>query len=62
MAGPEFPTGSNGASIQFSPDGTQLLITYRFDQSTWLVPVTGGEGHRVSWNFADDADWQRLAP
>lgn len=62
VAGPEFPTGSNGASIQFSPDGTQLLITYRFDQSTWLVPVTGGEGHRVSWNFADDADWQRLAP
>jgi hypothetical protein len=62
VAGPAFPTGSGGTVMQFSPDGTQLLIVYRFDNSTWLVPVTGGDGRKVSWNFAEDASWQRQAP
>jgi hypothetical protein len=62
LVGPAFPTGANGAAIRFSPDGTTLLVTYRFDGSTWLLPVSGAEGRQVSWVPNEDIDWQRLAP
>jgi Tol biopolymer transport system component len=62
IVGPEFPTGTNGAAIRFSPDGQSLLVTYRFDNSSWLLPVSGAAGRQVSWTEAEDMDWQRLAP
>jgi dipeptidyl aminopeptidase/acylaminoacyl peptidase len=60
VVGPEFPTGSGGAVIRFSPDGRSLLLTYRFNQQTWLVPISGGAGRQVSWLVTEDAEWQRL--
>jgi len=62
LVGPEFPTGTNGTAIRFSPDGQSLLVTYRFDNSTWLLPVNGFPGRKVSWSPTEDIDWQRLAP
>jgi len=62
LVGPAFPTSANGAAIRFSPDGTSLLVTYRFDGSTWLLPVSGAQGRQVSWVPNEDIDWQRLAP
>ena len=62
IVGPAFPTGSGGAAMHFSPDGTSLLATYRSDQTTWLLPVSGGEGHQVPWVAGEEVDWQRLAP
>jgi dipeptidyl aminopeptidase/acylaminoacyl peptidase len=61
LVGPAFPTGSGGAAIRFSPDGTSLLATYHVNQKTWLLPVSGGDGKHVPW-VAGDVDWQRLAP
>ncbi|HTK43848.1 MAG TPA: hypothetical protein VL749_00655 [Patescibacteria group bacterium] len=62
IVGPEFPTGSGGAVIRFSPDATSLLVTYRFNNQTWLLPTSGGMGQRVTWATNDQIDWQRLAP
>jgi Tol biopolymer transport system component len=62
VTGPLFPTGQNGAAIRFSPDGKSLLVTYRHNGQTWLLPVDGGPGHQVSWSPGEDVDWQRLAP
>ena len=44
----------------FSPDGTQLLITYD-DGSAWLYAVPGGQGSKVDWTGVVDTSWQRLA-
>ena len=62
LVGPTFPTGTNGAAIRFSPDGTSLLVTYRFNNTTWLLPVAGGEGRKVPWAVTEEMDWQRLGP
>jgi hypothetical protein len=62
LAGPRMGTGTGGAIIRFSPDGTSLLVTYRDDNSTWLLPATGGEGRQVDWSADEDFSWQRLAP
>jgi sugar lactone lactonase YvrE len=62
LVGPAFPTSANGAAIRFSPDGASLLVTYRFNNETWLLPVSGAEGRRVPWALTEDLDWQRLAP
>ena len=62
VVGPAFPTGTNGAAIRFSPDGQSLLVTYRHNNTTWLLPVAGGEGRQVTWAAGEDIDWQRRAP
>ena len=62
IVGPAFPTGTSGAMIRFSPDGQSLLVTYRFNDQTWLLPVSGGAGKQVPWPNGDQIDWQRLAP
>jgi hypothetical protein len=62
LIGPAFPTGENGAAIRWSPDGTSILATYRFNNETWLLPVSGEPGRKVSWATSEDMDWQRLAP
>jgi dipeptidyl aminopeptidase/acylaminoacyl peptidase len=61
IVGPTFPTGENGALIRFSPDGASLLVSYRFNDQTWLLPVAGGEGRRLDWAVTEDIDWQRVA-
>ena len=60
LVGPEFPTSTGGTVIRFSPDGTSLLVTYKFNNQTWLVPATGGQGRQVPWATGEDIDWQRL--
>lgn len=60
LLGKMFPTGQNGAAIRFSPDGESLLVTYRFDNTTWLLPVAGGDGRQLPWATSEDIDWQRL--
>ena len=60
VIGPGKPSGTNGAGIRFAPDGQSLLVTYRSDNTTWLLPVAGGDGRQVSWATSDDMDWQRL--
>jgi hypothetical protein len=62
IVGPEFPTGTGGAFIQFSPDGASLLVTYHFNDQTWLLPTSGGAGQQVTWATNDQNVWQRLAP
>jgi Tol biopolymer transport system component len=63
MIGPEFPTGTNGAHIRFSPDGKLILATYNFNGDTWLLPVDGSPGRLLPWaDSMDDIAWQRLAP
>jgi len=60
--GPVHVTGTEGAAIEFSPDGTQLLVTYYDDKSTWLLNVDGSGEQRLSWSGEGGTTWQRLAP
>jgi hypothetical protein len=62
LLGPPFPTFTNGAAIQFSPDGKSLLVTYRFNDTTWLLPIDGSEGRQLDWAVSEEIDWQRRAP
>jgi Tol biopolymer transport system component len=61
--GPTQPSNTGGATIMWSPDGSQLLVSYDTDHSVWLLPSSGGDGRKL-----DDMDsergvtWQRLAP
>lgn len=52
----------NGSEIRatFSPDGTQLLVTYD-DGTAWLYSVPDGRGTKVDWAGVVHASWQRLA-
>ena len=55
--------GANGGmSGMFSPDGSQILVHYADDQTTWLYKVTGGQGQKLTWPGNGDFSWQRLAP
>lgn len=47
---------------QFSPDGTQVLIYYDRDDSTWLLDVDGSGEQELPWSAREGATWQRLAP
>jgi dipeptidyl aminopeptidase/acylaminoacyl peptidase len=60
--GPAMPTSTDGASAEFSPDGTQVLAFYHFDRSTWLLEADGSGGEEVDWNPEGASTWQRLAP
>ena len=62
IVGPEFPEMTGGAVIRFSPDGAYLLVTYKFNNQTWLLPTSGGQGTQVTWATNDQIEWQRLAP
>jgi len=63
FVGPEFPTGTGGAQIRFSPDGQSLMATYNHNGETWLLPVSGAAGRLLPWAAEqDDIGWQRLAP
>ncbi len=58
--GPRQPT--NGAEIRsaFSPDGTQLLVSYD-DGSTWLFDLPSGAGAKTDWPVMREIAWQALA-
>ncbi len=58
---PKFNTDSAQMDANFSPDGTQLLVSYG-DGSTWLYSVPDGNGAKVEWPDVVIASWQRLAP
>lgn len=44
----------------FSPDGTQMLLSYD-DGSAWLYAIPTGIGSKVDWEGVTDMSWQRLA-
>ena len=60
--GPAMPSSTNGASAEFSPDGTQVLAFYNYDRSTWLLEADGSGGEEVDWDPQGAFTWQRLAP
>lgn len=60
--GPAIPSGTDGATAEFSPDGTQVIVTYRADNATWLLEADGSGGHEVDWAGSGEFSWQRLAP
>jgi TolB protein len=62
--GAAHPDGTGGASVVFSPDGTQVLATYNDDGTTWLFDVMSGDGDQMDWTVptSTSATWQRLAP
>jgi WD40-like Beta Propeller Repeat len=53
--------GVTAMEATFSPDGTQLLVTYG-DGSAWLYSVPDGNGAEVEWPGVVRASWQRLVP
>jgi WD40 repeat protein len=67
FVGPKLPENAlqAGVGVQFSPDGQSVLVSYQYDHTTWLLPVSGSPGKQVPWSVssADQGrDWQRLAP
>jgi hypothetical protein len=70
FVGPKLPENgltdsSGGYALKFSPDGESLLVSYGFDGTTWLLPVSGAPGQQVPWTISRDEEghgWQRLAP
>ena len=51
----QIPEEGRAWSLQWTPDGEQVLYTKREDQGTavWRVPVTGGTAERT-WTFEED--------
>jgi hypothetical protein len=64
--GPVFPMNQDGEAQvfqwEFSPDGTQVLVTYSHDGSTWLLNADGTGDRQMDWSAYDGQSWQRLAP
>lgn len=62
--GPEVVNQPNtpGLRIQFSPDGTKLLIVHAAAGDAWLADVTTGEYQPVALGDDEWVSWQRLAP
>ena len=61
--GPSFPTGSEGQfAWEFSPDGTQVLVTYPHNGTTWVLNADGTADRQMDWSAYDGQSWQRLAP
>ena len=60
--GPPHHSGTNGATVEFSPDGTQVLATYNEDDTTWILDVDGSGQEQLPWTGRNGTSWQRLAP
>ncbi|MDP8905734.1 MAG: hypothetical protein M3N29_10595 [Chloroflexota bacterium] len=62
--GPEVPNrpGTPGLRIQFSPDGTNLLIVHAAGAEAWVADVATGEYKTVALGDDQWVSWQRLAP
>jgi hypothetical protein len=54
--------GTPGLRIQFSPDGTNLLIVHSAAQEAWLADVATGDYESVALGEEEWVTWQRLAP
>ncbi len=54
--------GTPGLRIQFSPDGTNLLIVHDAGQEAWLADVATGGYQSVALGDEEWVSWQRLAP
>lgn len=62
QVGPTEPENSGGATIIWSPDGTQLLVGYEPDDTVWLAPSTGGDASKLDgMSQTRGFAWQRLA-
>jgi hypothetical protein len=61
--GPEVrQSGAPGMRIQFSPDGTKLLIVQIAEAQAWVADVVTGEYENVALGDDQWVSWQRLAP
>jgi dipeptidyl aminopeptidase/acylaminoacyl peptidase len=62
--GPEMPNrpGTRGLQIQFSPDGTKLLIVHAAGEGAWVADVATGAYESVAVGDDQWVSWQRLAP
>jgi WD40 repeat protein len=60
--GPARHSGTSGANVEFSPDGRQVLATYKEDWTTWLIDVDGSPQVQLPWTGRNGTTWQRLAP
>ena len=58
--GPALPTNDAEMRAAYSPDGTQILMSYD-DGSAWLYALPGGQGTKVDWAGVVNMSWQRLA-
>ena len=59
--GPRQPTNSAEIHSAFSPDGTQLLVTYD-DGSAWLFDLPAGTGEKTDWQGLVEITWQGVDP
>ena len=57
--GPKY-NGQHSAGYDFSPDGTQVLLTTETSLQTYLIDVTTGVGTQTTWGTTDFPGWQRL--
>ena len=55
-------SGAPGLRIQFSPDGTKLLIVDAAEAEAWVADVATGEYDSVALGDDQWVSWQRLAP
>ena len=64
QVGPEVRNLPNtpGLRIQFSPDGTKLLIVHAAGQQAWLADVATGDYQSVPLGDEEWVSWQRRAP
>jgi dipeptidyl aminopeptidase/acylaminoacyl peptidase len=53
--------GTPGLRIQFSPDGTKLLIVHAAGAEAWVADVATGEYESVALGDEEWVSWQRLA-
>ena len=62
--GPEVRNQPNtpGLRIQFSPDGTRLLIVHSAAQEAWVADVATGDYQSVAVGAEEWVSWRRLAP
>jgi Tol biopolymer transport system component len=66
-SGPAIQTGPAlpqvGAKVDWSPDGTKLLMLPNFgDKHHLLLDASGGPATRLPWDCDLDLTWQRLPP
>jgi hypothetical protein len=62
---PGAPAGGKCCNIiRVAPDAASVLVRYGPDATdpTYLFPISGGTGQKVSWSFGEEFSWQRLAP
>ena len=60
--GPPHHSGTSGATVEFSPDGTQVLATYNEDDTTWILDIDGSGQEQLPFTGRNGTSWQRLAP